>query len=1134
MRYLFEPRSALSLFALFATSLVYAQSDRATVTGRVTDATDAAVANATVVISNQETGIRSTTRTNDAGNYVVGQLPAGKYEVTIEAPGFRRSVRKDTELSIAQTLALNVMLEVGQVEQQIEVTGAAPLVESATSDLGTVVNRERIIDLPLQVSGNMRHPGSFVFLAPGVTGDTSNTQINGSQNRSKEILMDGIGSTSPESGGLIFTYPPVESISEFKLVSSNFSAEYGRSGAGFEVYTTRSGTNEFHGSVWEYLRNEKLDARGFIARTRAINKQNEFGVAFGGPILLPKLYNGRNRTFFHFVYGGYRFRAGALNELVSFPTTAMQRGDFSGVTRNGQPVIIYNPATTRADGAGGFTRDPFPGNIIPQNQFSAVSRRYLQFLPTPSNSSQLNNFQVVGSQSIERNVWTGKFDHQFSDKNRVNFFVFWNEQSLTDPERLPGALSPALDEQRPARWLRLNHDYLFGPTVLNNLRAGYTREPQVWSRTTSGQGYLQQLGLTGVNPPGDILPRIMLGDGLTSWGDQTKNTGKQVNNTLQIADTLSWVRGNHSFKFGGDGRWMQTNGADPANQQGRFFFNSNETAFPTAAGRANSGHSFASLLLGQVDAAEYNALLVVPGNRYQYWAAFVQDDWKITRKLTLNLGLRWEYFAPRREHNDNFSSFDPSLPNPGAGGRPGAVSFLGTGPGRDDSRNSFADSYWKNFGPRVGFAYQLFNRTVLRGGYTMFYGPGNATQGLRGSQNFLFGFNGSPSYATLDAGVTPAFNWDSGFPSNWPRPPFIDPTVQNGSNVNMIGRGDARPPYFQNFQFSVQQEVITGLLLEASYVGVKGTRLGTGLFNINEVDPSYLSLGSTLTQNITSPAAAAAGITAPYAGFRGSVAQALRPYPQYLNVVNNSNPNGNSTYHALQTKVERRFARGLTVLGAYTWAKTISDGDVSAGGGPSGQTFYNRRLEKAVSTNDVPHVVAISYTWELPFGPGKPFLNSGGIAGRVVGGWQLTGIHQYQSGRPIALTANSTLPIFNGILRPDANSDVTKRLTPADPLAGSWINPAAFSAPTGFRLGTSARAYTDLRADEYLNESFGLIKRTPLWEKVTLTFRAEFFNAFNRTVFNAPVGNVSAGNFGRVTQQSNTPRQGQVALRIDF
>ena len=587
-------------------------------------------------------------------------------------------------------------------------------------------------------------------------------------------------------------------------------------------------------------------------------------------------------------------------------------------------------------------------------------------------------------------------------------------------ERLPGALSPALNETRPSLWIRLNHDLLISNATLNNFRAGYTREPQRWSRIASGNGHLQASGLKGTNPPGDILPRTSFGDGLSNWGDESKNIGEQVNNILQVANTLSRVRGNHSFKFGVDVRWMQTNGADPFNQQSSMVFNSNETALPTAAGRASSGYSFASFLLGQVDNANYNGLFVVPGNRYRYFATFFQDDWKITRKLTLNYGLRYDIYFPRIEAHGNFSGFDPAVANPGAGNLPGAVVFLGDGPGRDNSRKSFADTYYKNFGPRFGFAYHMTARTVLRGGYGLFYGTGNATAGLRSSQQYLFGFNAAPSYATPDVGATPAFNWDGGFPTNWPRPPFINPTVQNGSNVNYIGRGDGRPPYFQNYQISIQQELAARIMVEGSYVGVKGTHLGNNLMTWNQVDPKYLSLGATLTQNISSAAAIAAGIQRPYPAFNGSVAQALRSYPQFLNVSNNANPSGSSTYHAFQLKFDKRLSGGLALLGSYTWAKTISDGDIAAGGGPGGQDFYNRRLEKAISTNDVPQVVAVSYTYELPFGPGKKFLDQKGAVGYVVGGWQFTGIQQYQSGRPVTFTANNTLPLFNSVLRPDA------------------------------------------------------------------------------------------------------------------
>jgi hypothetical protein len=620
-----------------------------------------------------------------------------------------------------------------------------------------------------------------------------------------------------------------------------------------------------------------------------------------------------------------------------------------------------------------------------------------------------------------------------------------------------------------------------------------------------------------------VFPIVQFTDGLTNWSDEVKNVGQQVNNSYQLADTFSMVKGNHTIKFGLDARLLQTNGADPNNNQGTFRFTNLETALPTSTG--NTGHAFASFLLGQVSNASANFLYVVPGNRYKYLAFFVQDDWKVTRKLTINAGLRYDIFFPRTENNGNFSGFDPALPNPGAGNLPGAVAFLGEGAGRDNSRSSFANTDYKNFGPRLGFAYALTPKTVFRGGYGLYFAAGNATTGLRCSQCFIFGFNAAPSFATQNAGVTPAFNWDAGFPTNYPQPPFISPTVQNGFGVNMIGRDDGRAPYFQNMSFGIQQELWGRTVVEATYVGVKGTRLGTGLFsNINQVDPRYLSLGSLLTQNINSSAAVAAGIKPPYAGFTGTVAQALRPFPQYLNIENRSNPNGNSTYHALQLKVERRFTKGLTLLGAYTWAKTISDGDIMAGGGTSGQDFYNRRLEKALSINDVPNVAAISFLYELPI-----FKRS-----KVLGGWTLSGILQYQSGRPVVLTANNTLPLFNATLRPNVVAGVSKTADFNDPATDFWINRAAFTVPTAFTFGNAARTYGDLRAPAFLNENLGLIKRTALTERFTLTFRAEFFNIANRTVFGAPNGNISNLQFGRISSQANSPRQGQLALRLEF
>lgn len=1139
----------LIVLTAFAFSL-YAQSDRGTLTGRVMDPSSGVVPEAKVEAVNQATRIKFSTSSNQAGVYSLQQLPVGRYDITVEATGFSRYLHKDVDINIAQTVTMNVTLAVGTVDQTVEVSAAAAAVETSTSDLGTVVNRTQVMDLPLSVSGNMRNPESFIFLAPGVTGDAANTQINGSQSRAKEVLVDGIGATSPESGGILFTYPSVEAISEFKLLTTNFSAEYGRTGGGFEIFTTKSGTNDVHGSVFDYLRNDVFDSRGFFGKSTPVNRQNEYGFALGGPIRIPKVYDGKNRTFFHVVYSGFRYRQAALNQQTTIPTEDFRKGDLSKlVDRGGKPVPVYDPATTRPDGAGGVIRDQFPGNIVPASRFSSVSKNILPLYPGTANSGIYNNFLTVGAKTFDRDQLNVKVDHSFSDRSRLSAFVYIGTQSTTSPEILPQPLSPAKNEDYRSRWARVTHDYVISPRLLNHFALGYTREGQFWASLSANQGWPGKLGLTGVQTgTGNAFPLVTFNNGFNTLGGgditnltdaNTKSVGSQVNNAWQVSDSVSWIHGNHSFKFGGEARWLQTNGADLFLSQGRFNFNALETALP---GRGGTGDAFASFLLGAVDNAAMNVLAVVPGNRYKSLSAYIQDDWKATRHLTLNLGLRYDIFFPKTERFNNLSGFDPSLPNPAAGNLPGAIAFLGSGPGRN-GRNSFADTDFKDFGPRFGFAYAFNDRTVLRGGYGIYYAPGNAAAGLRASQYFGYGFNASPTPSSTDAGVTPAFYWDNGFPQNFVRPPVISPTVANNQNVYMIGRDDGRMPYFQNWSLGIQRELPSRIMLEANYVGTKGTRLGTNLMNLNEVNPSYLSLGSLLTRPATSPEAQAAGIAVPYAGFNKSVAQALRPYPQYLNIQDRADPNGNSTYHALQVKAEKRMSFGLSYLVSYAWSKTLTDSDIAAGAGTGGQTYYNRRLEKALSINDVPHNLAVSFLYELPFGPGKKFLSRGGLTGKLVGGWMFTGIQQYYSGKPILLLANNTLPLFNGIstgtstgLRPNVVSGVNRKagFSNFDPASDRYINPAAFVLPAPYSFGTSARAYSDLRSFPMFNESWGAVKRTAVTERIAVTFRAEFFNVFNRTVFAAPNANINNAQFGRISAQANTPRQGQLALKIEF
>lgn len=1120
----------LSLFLLTCCSLP-AQTVLGTITGRVLDVSGGSIAGAEVSVTNTGTNIAYRTTANQAGNYVLQQLPIGNYDLTVEGAGFRRYVRRNIPVNVAQTVTVDPTLEVGQVEQAIEVTSEVTTLQTSTSDLGTTIQRNKLVDLPLFVGGNVRNLEQFIFLAPGVTGDLGNTQISGSPSRAKEVLIDGIASTGVESGGVIpgTTRPSVETIGEFRLLRANFNAEYGRTGGGVQIFTTRSGTNDLHGGVFDYLRNDKLDARGFFQATRPINRQNEFGASFGGPVYVPKLYDGRNKTFFFFVYSGFRFRQGPPNSLQSLLPLEYRTGDFSRF--NG---VIYDPATTRTT-ATGIVRDPFPGNRIPENRISSVSRNILSLLPQPINNALFNNFISVGRGYADSNQYNIKIDHAFTDRNRINVYYYRDALDQGEPEAIPGPTTPGRLTGNRNAWVRLSHDYVVSPSILNHLNVGFTRFKVTIDHYTLNQDWPNRIGLRGVNAgDNNSFPCVeFVSAGYTRLGDPNCNArALQTNNNFQINESFSVIRGNHSLKFGADYRLMETNGIDNFQAPGLFQFNALETGLP---GQPGTGNAIASFLLGAVDRGTLRVFGYFPRNRYKYLAGYAQDDWKATRKLTVNYGLRYDIFFPRYEKLDNLSTFDPTIPNPAAGGRLGALTFLGEGPNRN-GRNSFADTDYKAFGPRLGIAYQLTEKTVLRSGYGIYYALGNANAGLRDSLNMSSGFIANPTFASVDQGANAAFNWDNGFPQNFVKPPVVDPSAANGAELRMIGRDDGRAPYFQNWSFTIEREIVPRVNIEVTYLGTKGSRLGNGLIRLNELDPSYLSLGSLLSQSITSPAAVAAGIRSPYSGFTGSVAQALRPYPQYLDIVNRSNPSGSSTYNALQTQVSVRAWRGLDVQMAYTFAKTISDSDILAGGGPGGQTTYNRRLEKAIATTDVPHVFALSYSYELPFGKGRAFLNRPGVVTQVLGGWVLTGIHQYSTGVPIQLTVNNTLPLFNAVLRPDAVADVSRRVDVDnfDPARDLWINPAAFRVPAPSRFGTAARSYTDLRAPNYLNENFGLLKKFTILEKLTITFRAEMFNALNRTVFAAPQSNASNTQFGRITAQAFTPRQGQLALRVDF
>ncbi len=1128
------------LTVLFAiSSTLIAQTDNGTIRGTVQDSSGAAIGGANITVTNVATGVGTKTITGDAGNYSVPQVRAGTYTVEVEQTGFKKLIRENVRVEVAGVTALDMTLEVGGVTESVTVSAAAPQLKSESSVVSTSVNPKAFLDLPLNANGG-RAAESFIFLAPGTTGDTFNAHINGSQTLSKEIQIEGITMTTAEVGGdpRVLTLPP-DAIQEFSLATGVYSAEFGNTGGGIERFTIRSGTNDFHGSAYEFLRNDKLNARGFFNSSRSVLRQNEYGASIGGPIWIPKVYNGRNRSFFFFNINYYKFRSGAINQTASVPTAAFKRGDLSELRNpDGSLIQLYDPNSTRCDAAGNCTRDPFPNNIIPSNRISSVSRAVLGYVPDPSLPGILNNYAATGTSRTDNRNYTMKLDHTINSSHRISGSYnngFGTDNGPFAPLPHPIANTRESNPGAGQNTVRFSHDWTISPTVLNHFGAGFTRQKQLLVAEEQGQGWGEKLGLRGVN--NGPFPTIFTAP-FTDWGNN-QDLLSTISATWAFADSLSMVVGKHNLKFGLDYRRYQNN-YRAGERTGSYSFSRNETAFPTAERRASTGNAFASFLLGQVDSGSLQINEVTRGMRFPYFATYVQDDWKISSKVTLNLGLRWDLYLPLTEVNDNYSIMDPFTPNPAAGGRLGALIFAGEGTGRTGRKRLTDGVSYNNFGPALGLAWSVTPKTVIRTGYQISYYQTGALGGGNAKPP-SFGFTANPTFFSQDQGITPAFNWDNGFPQNFQRPPIIDPGFGVGSSTTMWNVSAIEPSYTQSFTFDTQWQLAQDWLLDIGWVGSKATRLSTGVFNINQVDPQYLRLGDLLTKPIDDPLVAAAGFGRPYPGFQGSLAQSLRPFPQYNNIDTNRSENvGNSTYHSLQAKIEKQFSGGLFLLSSYTWSKTITDSSSALSGffSTNARDNYNRRLEKALSVFDVPHRAVMAFNYELPIGPGKPVGNVKGAVGAIIGGWQVNGVLNYQSGTPIGVGVNNTLPLFNSRNLPNVvagGSPIVVDKSNFDPAKDVLLNSAAFSEPAAFTYGNAPSVLSNARNFKLFNEDFGIMKRTFINETMNIEFRFEMFNAFNRVRFGDPATNLSDPfNFGKVTSQANTPRTAQGALKFVF
>jgi len=1161
----------LAFFLTASMVSLRAQTTNGGIQGTITDPSGAAVSGASVTGRNMDTGLSFTTSTTDAGMYSLPNLPPGRYSVVVEVPNLKRYSREGVTVVTGTVVSLDIEMQLGAVSENVTVTADASQLQTATSDIGATVQSTLVANLPLEVSGTIRNPVQFIELVPGFVGGVANNpgsnssddfKVNGGQEGGTDVLVDGVSISLVSANTQWNKGVSTEGVQEFKVLQSNFSPEYGESGDGIVSLTLKSGNNELHGSAYDYLRNKSLDANSWknnlLGSPRSVDTQNDFGATLGGPVFIPKLYHGKNKTFFFFDYEGFRLRNGGTG-TQSLPNENFRKGDFSALL---PAVQLYDP-TTHAK---------IPGNILtndPNFKPSAVMTKVFALLPA-TNGSLTNNVADHTISSTTANLFDVKIDHIFSDKHRISGgFDYDNTRTGGSSD-----LGPIFGQSIPqhTRYARFSDNYVFTPSLVNQFLFGFSRRYRAEGSNSIGLGFPAKIGLTGVSNA--TFPCIKWGGGF-NYNVNNCGDSEFADNVYQVNDSVSWVKGKHNFKFGGEVRMLQFNVRRLTQGSGEFDFSPAQTS-STGSATGVGGDAVASSLFGLSDTTTLN-YGAFSGVRYKDFSFYGQDSYKFSSRLTLNYGLRYDLDLPATEAFNRFSAVDPTLPNPGAGNIPGAYTYFGTGTGRN-GRMRPQDTYHKAFGPRVGFAYSINSKTVLRGGYGIFYEA--LKEGSFADQDGLGFFNkqtvtvanGGPTQ--IDSGVTHLF------PSLGP----FTPEGQNGNGgVILVPANSGRPADIQTWNLDIQRQVMSNLMVSVAYVGSKGTHLPALNIIPNEVNPSFLSLGSELTMNAsclaanTCPNSVAAGVKLPYAGFTGNINQALRPFPQYGNFNQEDNSftpdrTGNSTYHAMQLQVDKRFAQGLSFLVSYTVSKNITDAD-SAGPGVSGfigtnsfigENSYNRSAEKAVSQLDTPQSLVASFFYELPVGRGKRYMNSGGVTDRVLGGWSVSGILSYHSGTPTEVYGNCQNTagdvLFGGCNTTGAGSRVNivsgvpqTNKSNFSPTTIPFWNPAAFTPAAPFTFGNEPRSLPLARSFGGRNEDFTLGKKTRLFgEKATIDLRASFFNMFNRHIYSAPSnvfgpslqtpfvpaggpgcsGPLACG-FGAITDSSG-PRTIQFGLKIQY
>jgi hypothetical protein len=1111
---------------LLSLGIAAAQVSTGTITGYVHDSSDAAIIGAKIVITQTETSEQRATTSNERGEFNAPYMKRGTYSVTVNMDGFKTQTLTGITLAVDQTVRLPITLEPGVVEQSIEVTGVAPLVDNVTSSLGQVIDNKKIVDLPL----NGRNPFALGLLsgfsAP-VKGVSSNLPFvaGGGRWQNNDVLLDGIdNNTMATAGGIgvsgINYIPSVDAVAEFKVKTNNYSAEFGRSSGTIVSATTKSGTNRLSGSVWEFVRNEKFDANNFFsnaARTpRQPFKQNQFGFTLGGPVVIPKVHDGHNKTFFFVDYEGLRRATTASSSLKDIPPDPFRIGDFSSYRPR-----IYDPRTRVVGANGVVTATPFPNNTIPSSLVNAGATATLHLLPEPNigaPGAQAANYLFLAGQPFNSDQYDVRVDHQISNKNTVFGRYSRALQTSVNPGNFPGFLGGGQDNINNSINAMVDDTHVFSPTVVNEARAGYSRHNGSFEVTGVPEGldFAHQNGIAVYPFPVQMFPNIVFSPSGLASGSQTftglgsGGPNLNVENIFQGSDNLTWNHGAHSFKMGAD---LRRRRFDVIFGGGQTIFGS---IFSSSSNDPGSGSPLADFLLGYPAQLTGSQLPDWARLRDIYFGSYFQDDWKVTSRLTLNLGLRYELFTQPVDARDRGSLFDARTGKFVVPGQPGFT-------------RAMVDGFPVNLAPRFGFAYAAGSKWTVRGGTGVFYGPRSPNQ-----QTTVFGSN-PPNAPTV---ITPSVSANATVtpPMTISTPIQLGPTSADLSTftpANPLGLlirtadfTNSRPAKIYQWNLGIQFQVARDLVVEAAYAGERGNRLTTRV-NLNQIPWDRAMAGFTT--------------------------QADRLFPNVGNQVVMDSAMGNNFYNALNLRLEKRLNYGLNFLVNYTWSKNLESGSggnsamQQNGGTTNPLDSWNLHKEKAYSAMDLPQVFVTSAGYELPFGKGKRFADKNPVARAVVGGWQLNGIFSRQSGFPTDIRSGivaATNQLFATFNVPDAVPGVSMYLP--NPGPDGWFNPAAFTQPGQVvnARGTPLTLFGNVarragRGPGASNLDFSVFRNFAVRERVNLQFRAEAFNLTNTPAFflpsaASPALTIGNANFGKLTASSATGRQLQFGLKLLF